>query len=528
MAVKRFTAPDMRRALNMVRDELGPDAIILSSQRTAKGVEIITSTDLDLPTRGADTRREFGARFDEDLDTPLASDSAWQAQQGAAQAAKHFKVAVKSSGSKRGEQIAKEIEDARRRMMAAKKAQGQNQERVNNGAAQQFEEALHRNEQNSLESLSDHGYHSGYPEPANSEHPNFDEYNARGLAQAAQNVSEIQQPQLDLQMAGLAEQVRLKAEQEAAARGSADEARLNDLKNEIADMRLLLEQQMWRNQERVQTSFEQSSPNSLVADTLNRHLSHLGLPQDTIKPLLRCAQPGKHLSQAWREALALFTRQIPANTKDPVGKGGLFALVGPTGVGKTTTIAKLASRYVLEHGLGKVALITTDTYRVGAHDQLRALGRILSVPVKVVEKGQALSSVVASLRNFPLILIDTAGFRHGDPLLKEQEDLIAGCPGVQRLLVLSCNSQAQSLKASAHAYGTRHVAGCVLTKLDECASLGETLAVIAQQKLPVVYAASGQGIPKDIATASASALVARAVAIMKAHDQGGVTQAAAP
>ena len=98
MAVKRFVAPDMSRALKLVRQEMGPDAIILSSQRTKNGVEIITSSETDLPTRGVDTRREFSERFDEELDTPLASDQAWKAQAGVEAAAKQYAQAPVSKG----------------------------------------------------------------------------------------------------------------------------------------------------------------------------------------------------------------------------------------------------------------------------------------------------------------------------------------------------------------------------------------------------------------------------------------------
>jgi flagellar biosynthesis protein FlhF len=205
------------------------------------------------------------------------------------------------------------------------------------------------------------------------------------------------------------------------------------------------------------------------------------------------------------------------DARDHINKGGLYAFVGPTGVGKTTTIAKLAARYVLQHGLGKVALITTDTYRVGAHDQLRSLGRILNVPVRVVDKERSLPSVIASLKDYPLILIDTAGFRQGDPLLKEQEELLDSCPGLQRVLVLSCNSQRQTLKASAHAFNNKKLLGCILTKLDETCSLGELLGILVQQRIPVLYSAHGQAIPNDIAVGSAANLVAKAASLMKSQ-----------
>lgn len=531
MAVKRFIAPDMRRALTMVRDELGPDAIILSSQRTDKGVEIITSIDGELPTPQQSARRDFGARFDQDVDTPLASDSAWKSQEGIANAAKHFKAEIKQPLKPRGEQLAEEIERARQKMLAAKRA-----EEKHNELKQQSLTAFGSDTQSQMQKKEPtqtsniHGLERAVARPKSrdfsfGEQPDNSAFNASYVSEPAPIT---EQPKLDLQMAGLAEQVRQKAEQELMQRQQepADDARLNALKNEIADMRLLLEQQMWRAREGDANS--QTRPVSVAAEALTRHLSQLGLAPELVKNLSRCAKPGKHLSVAWREALALFARQLHTDASDPIDKGGVFALVGPTGVGKTTTIAKLASRYVLDHGLGKVALITTDTYRVGAHDQLRALGRILNVPVKVVEKGQALASVVASLRNFPLVLIDTAGFRHGDPLLREQQALLSECPGVKTLLALSCNSQAQTMKASAHAYGAQQVAGCILTKVDECASLGEALSVVAQQQIPLMYCTDGQGIPQDIAPASASDLIAKAVALMKASNQNQNSMAVSP
>lgn len=466
MTTKRFVAPDMRRALDLVREEMGPDAIILSSQRTAQGVEIITSTDIDLPTRGIEQRQAFSQRFDAELDQPLASDQAWQNQQEVARAARQYRTEQpqKPRNQMRSEELAGEIEAARQRMLAAK------EQRDTPSAAA--------------------------PKRAPS-----------AEAKSAHQIG------LDRQMAGLEEQVRSRA----AAQQEVDNRQLSALQHELADMRLLLEQQLWR--QREQQSPAAQPQLSLAAEALSSHLNHLGLPEALVKKLTVCATPGKHLNAAWREALGHLARQLPTVEGDQIARGGIFAFVGPTGVGKTTTIAKLASRFVLEHGLGKVALVTTDTYRVGAHDQLRALGRILNVPVRVVDQERGLPSVVASLQNFPVVLIDTAGFRQGDPLLKEQEAMLDSCPGIKRLLVLACNSQLQSLKASTHAYSKGRLSGCVLTKVDETASLGEALGVIAQRQLPIWYSSDGQGIPKDIQPGSAHKLVAKAVALMKRQQQ---------
>lgn len=524
MSVKRFVAPDMRRALDLVRAEMGPEAIILSSQRTAKGVEIITSLDTDLPTRGADTRREFGQKFDPDFDSPMASDAAWQSQRGMEQAATHLKLEsaqrgkpVKSSERRpMGESLALKIEQARERMLAEKR-QTQVSARARPRPGDEREAPA---QPAAATSIDEAAFGSWQPDdyvPSRGEASHWGvnpEFGHTGQDQPVPS-------QLDQQMAGLAEQLKSRGVDQ---RSFANDERLSELQNQIADMRLMLEQQMWRM--RDGQAGAATAATSLAQETVARHLQQLGLPVDLVNQLAVTAKSGKHLSTAWREALALLAHKIAAPAQDVVNAGGVFALVGPTGVGKTTTIAKLASRYVLEHGLGKVALVTTDTYRVGAHDQLRALGRILNVPVRVADKEHNLATVVASLRDYPLVLIDTAGFRQGDPLLKEQESMLGECPTLKRILVLASNSQQQNLKASTHAY-RGGVMGCIFTKLDETSSLGEALSVAIAQKLPVLYSTDGQGIPDDIAVASPHNLVAKAVSIMKQNGEQRAVEASA-
>ncbi len=471
--VKRFTAPTMRRALQMVREELGPEAVILSSQRTGRGVEVVTSVEPDFPTRGIDVRREFGRNFDAELDRPLASDSAWRAQAGVEQAAMAYGARAEINGSDRSpEELAREIERARERMLAARRREQEAEQapagknyggasRYREQIADRYEEPRRRQEQN------------------RHQEPGHYEMNA---------------------------DVR-----------TDDEERLEALQSELADMRLLLEQQLWRlanNTSQVNMPQQVSLPPgySLVED----HLARLGLSESLASELLSNIPTQSRPSHAWRDCMANLSRRVPVVKDDLIGKGGIFAFVGPTGVGKTTTIAKLAARFVLENGPGKVAIVTTDTYRVGAHDQLRSLGRILGVPVRAVDKDHSLLTLLASLKQFRLILVDTAGFRQGDRLLKQQMAQLDACPGMKRVLVLAANSQMQSLKASTHAYCShRGIDACVLTKLDESASLGEAISVVLQKSLPVAYTTDGQEIPKNISRASGRALVAKAVAMLK-------------
>lgn len=490
--IKRFVAPTMRRALDLVRQDMGAEAIILSSQKVDGGIEVITSLEPDLPTRGADTRRSFGQKFDPEYDTVMSSDSAWRSQAGIEQAAASYAgQSYGRSGSSDSDRctrekqtrekidspleqklrvndpqkLAREIELARERMLAAK-----------------------RREKEALDTDSEpRAYES--PQPKENTHSSMLERNTPNTPSHAVNIEQ--------------------------------EHKLHVMQSELADMRMLLEQQLW------QTSRDKapglSMPQQIKmpqnVSVVNEHLYQLGLPEPLVQNLASELDPSQRASESWRDCMAKLSRKIPVLEKDLVSKGGVFAFVGQTGVGKTTTIAKLAARYVLDNGAGRVAIVTMDTYRVGAYDQLKSLGRILNVPVKAVDKDNSLLTVLASLKQFELILIDTAGFRHGDPILKQQLLELDTCSSVRRLLVLSCNSQLQTMKASMHAYASRRgIEGCVISKLDEASSLGEALSVVIAHNVPVAYTTDGQEIPKDIAHATGHGLVVKAVSLMKGEE----------
>ncbi|MBV8466094.1 MAG: flagellar biosynthesis protein FlhF [Burkholderiales bacterium] len=195
---------------------------------------------------------------------------------------------------------------------------------------------------------------------------------------------------------------------------------------------------------------------------------------------------------------------------DIVEAGGVYALVGPTGVGKTTTVAKLAARATMKHGASRVALITTDGYRIGAQDQLRIYGKILGIPVYAVTDESDLAQTLADLRNRHLVLIDTVGMSQRDQRVVEQIALLAGQTSpVKRLLLLSANAQGNTLDDVVRRYHGNGLSGCIFTKTDEAFSLGSGLDVIIRYKLPLYYITNGQRVPEDMHVASALYLVDR-------------------
>lgn len=202
-------------------------------------------------------------------------------------------------------------------------------------------------------------------------------------------------------------------------------------------------------------------------------------------------------AMAWVKGAADRSLFTIGNESDIVDRGGVYALVGPTGVGKTTTTAKLAARCVLRHGPSKVALVTTDGYRIGAHEQLRIYGRILGVTVYLVKDAVELRQTLIELQHKHMVLIDTMGMSQKDKLVPEMTDMLAGCD-VQRLLLLSSTSRGDTLDDVVRAYEGENLAGCILTKIDEAASLATPLDVIMRHSLKLHYVSNGQRVPEDL------------------------------
>ena len=194
---------------------------------------------------------------------------------------------------------------------------------------------------------------------------------------------------------------------------------------------------------------------------------------------------------------------------DIVDRGGIYALVGPTGVGKTTTTAKLAARCVLRHGASKVALVTTDGYRIGAHEQLRIYGRILGVSVHLVKDADELKQTLIDLQHKHMVLVDTMGMSQRDRMVGEQVAMF-GNSQVKRLLLLSATGRGDTLDDVVNAYNGPDLAGCILSKVDEAASLASAIDVIIRHGLRLHYVSNGQRVPEDLHLPNRAYLLHRA------------------
>lgn len=200
---------------------------------------------------------------------------------------------------------------------------------------------------------------------------------------------------------------------------------------------------------------------------------------------------------AWVRQVLGNNLRVASQEEDVVVKGGAYALIGPTGVGKTTTTAKLAARAVVRFGADKVALLSTDSYRIGAHEQLRIYGKILGVEVHAVRDTEDLRLTLSALKRKHLVLIDTMGLGQRDSRVAEQAGMFDAA-GVQRLLLLNATSCGDTLDDVVHKYHGAGVTGCIPTKLDEAVTLGTVLDVAVRHKLALHYITSGQRVPEDL------------------------------
>ncbi|WP_286239950.1 flagellar biosynthesis protein FlhF [Neptuniibacter halophilus] len=455
MKVKRFFAPDMRQAMRRVRDEIGPDAVIVSNHRVAGGVEVVAAHENDYEA----AQQEFSR----------------QATTPTPQQRRQEQIDTLTGGQ--GSALASELQKAR---MQIAEAQQQGQELKQPGHVNRQIEQDDDDLRSILQSLKDR-----QKAKADMAHRNFMQGSALDDAPLGVNL----------------EDELLASSAEVAG---PDDQLIKSMQDEIAQLKNLLNQQVL-----AQRSAPVAAPEK---PPLQRKLELLGVSERLSSHLISSMEGGLAPDKAWKHALARLSDSIPVLGDDFIERGGMIAFVGPTGVGKTTTIGKLAARYVLKYGSSSLALVTTDTYRIAAHEQLRTFGRILDVPVRVVDENNSLDEVLHSLKNRRLVLIDTAGLNAQEPHSEAQLQMLEGVTlRLKKLLVVSCSSQRRVVEQAFNAYQTLGLNGCVLSKMDESGSLGEALSLIIEKRLPVTYVTDGQRIPDDIEVARQHELVSRAV-----------------
>ncbi len=289
----------------------------------------------------------------------------------------------------------------------------------------------------------------------------------------------------------------------AAAGPAASHAEQLEMLGELRSMRGLIEQRFGALafMEKLQRQPRQAQLAQKLLDAgfspaLIRKLVH-GLPADVDEASWASGVLERNLATAERE-----TSLEEA--------GGVYALIGATGVGKTTSTAKLAAAFAARHGAAELGLVTLDAYRVAAHEQLRTYGRILGVPVHTAHDRASLEDLLDLLSGKRMVLIDTAGMAQRDSRTRELLDMLSH-RAINRLLVVNASAQGETIEDQLAAYGAQACRGVVLSKLDEAVKLGPALDAMIRHKLKVLAVANGQRVPEDWHRLSANALVQRAL-----------------
>jgi len=284
--------------------------------------------------------------------------------------------------------------------------------------------------------------------------------------------------------------------------------------HELSSMRGMMEEHfaglLWGDRQR-------RSPNHAA---LTKRLFAAGFSAQLVRMVIDNMPEIEHAEASMQWVQQVLENNLPVmdSEESMMNRGGVFALMGPTGVGKTTTTAKLAARCVMRFGASKVALLTTDSYRIGAHEQLRIFGKILGVSVHAVKDAADLQLALSELRNKHIVLIDTIGMSQRDRTVSDHIAMLCGAGHpVQRLLLLNATSHGDTLNEVVQAYQSTPdqppLAGCILTKLDEATNLGGVLDTVIRYKLPVHYVSTGQKVPENLYVATKRFLIKSAFCI---------------
>ncbi len=481
MQVKRFVADDMRTAMRLVKEEIGVDAVILSNRVVDGKVEILAARDFDeglinkaLDKTLIESKPDSAAMYYE------RAAAERELQENAYQKANAYKVMEQS------EDVS--LED-----------QTLNDQALNdNKPGSDFAAKLLANKMAKPQSTQASSSLENHTSEIPSYHKQANEKMQRPADQS------VAQP-IEHQAAGL-----YPPQSTSLPLNNS----MLEMRDELKSLRAMIENQ------NVLGEWKEMATKYPLRVSLYKRLSEMGLTQEVCKYLAKGLEHSSDIEQAMQAALKQLVHQIPLAGDDIINHGGVFAMIGPTGVGKTTSIAKLAARFAMQHGQRAVALISTDTYRIGAHEQLMTYGRLLGVPVHSASDTQDLQQLLHKLHDKQLILIDTAGMSQRDIDISQQlAHLRHPSSIIKPYLVLSANAQNSSLDEVVSAFKQANPVGCILTKLDEAASLGGVLSAVIKHQLPIAYVSHGQKVPEDIKPARAVDLVNDIVVHAKQHKQ---------
>ncbi len=557
MRIKRFTAPDMRTALRMVREEQGPDAVILSNRATADGIEIVAATDYD-EALVSQALRAAAPGLEANVSATAVAGTAPRASVSPVADAPRAQLAAEAprmveaapvrhveATTARGAELVPAFAEAPQREAGAPReslitraraifrigdapgaSDGPTLAELTGGTlpppaapkpadGSRFEEMMAAFNPPSASAPAPI-VASGPKEDSDANTPTAIDSTPAPVALEVEAAADATDSDADYLislatgMAPIAASESVVASTEtitpaprplhavAGAPAETDPTILA-MRRELASMRELMERQM------EQLSLERLRGSPARATAFETLLA-LGCDTAIAQAVAGGLDPRIAPADVMAPMLDGLVRALSIARAEPIEDGGVIALVGPTGAGKTTTAAKLAARFAARHRARDVALVSIDRERTGAREQLHALGRRLGVTVCDAENSDGLGRALEQLVDYPLVLVDTAGYGVRDRALLRQILWLRSSSRLRSLLVLPANANPHDLGDIARRYRPASPEGVVLTKLDESGSLGAALSILAQHQLPLAYTCGGQRVPEDLEAASAESL----------------------
>ncbi len=493
MKIKRFFAPDIRQAMRMVKEELGADAVIMSNKSVDGGVEIVAARDFDeqliqsklqKQTAEQPVSRSHGFPTNSDTSSIPGGRETKNIELPDFEAEKNRLHVISSDRKQSADGFVPERPQLRSQRYPSERETSANaggrQNRFPNDPDTSTIPTGRRNIDQYV----------GYAEKVHLR-GNLETVTAKAVRPTAPAVKE--RPM----------QIAMPAEKPSHLSDNLLMEMSRELKSLRSEMDSKLARISW-------AAVPQTTP---VRTDLLQRLAGMSISRKLSVKIANRFTNHTDAELAFTQIQELLAKVLPVADDDLLQYGGIVALVGPTGVGKTTTIAKLAAKFILKHGSRQVALITTDNYRIGAHEQLNTYGRILDVPVRVASSSAELHHLINGFADKRLILIDTAGMSQRDMKLVEQINTLQQSDlAIKSYLVMSAATEYKAMNEIIKAFQVFEPQASILTKLDEAATIGAAISSIIEHNLPLAFIADGQQVPEDMHNPCARTLVAQCVA----------------
>lgn len=497
MKIKRFFAADIRQAMRMVKDELGPDAVIMSNKSVDGGVEIFAARDFD--------PQALQEKVQENV--PVAETQAETQKSSVPKVIKKLFELPNYTAEKEKLHIISSTRKQGDIQAGAPKVKRLETETYLGYAEKAI---LVKPRASTIEAPAKRPDKTAITMPVKAVDFSEDRYSATKvrekemLAQHPPKVAAEQKPLLA--QAPAVEQVP-----------AATVDLLAEMRNEFKQLNFSFASRL------AEVSYANTLRSNPVRMEVLHRLADMGISKRLGLKLANRLEGERTAAVAFAKAQSLLAKVLLISDDNIMEQGGVVALVGPTGVGKTTTIAKLAAKFILKHSPRQVALITTDNFRIGAHEQLSIYARILNVPIKSAANAQELRTLINGFHDKKLILIDTAGMASNDMRLAQQLMMLQdhNIP-VKSYLVMSATMQYKAMRAIIAAFQMVEPTACIITKMDEADSKGAVISTLIERQLPVAFITNGQQVPEDIYIPHAKRLVEQCAAELDVNYDGKV------